>query len=77
MTRDPYDFIPHFFNIVIIGHQFVNADCRRLAPTNAVNQSQRISTKCASSKLIRMKNPAIPRNVLSMVTSMFIYGQGP
>ena len=31
---------PSVFRIVIIGHQFVNADWNRLSPTKAVNQNQ-------------------------------------
>lgn len=34
------DFIPAFLRMVIIGHQFVNADWNRFRPTNAVNRYQ-------------------------------------
>jgi len=33
-------FTPSFFSITDIRHQFVNPDCNKLAPTNAVNQIQ-------------------------------------
>ena len=41
-NRPPYlpaSRTPSFFNIVIIGHQFVKADCSKFSPTNPVNRN--------------------------------------
>jgi hypothetical protein len=51
----------NFFRMLIIGHQLVNADCSKFAPTNAVNQYHRPSTKLAKATLNNTKNPAIKR----------------
>lgn len=36
----PNYFTPSFLSITAIRHQFVNADCKRFAPTKAVNHNQ-------------------------------------
>ena len=63
---------PIFLRNVSIRHQLVNADCNRLAPTNAVNHAQLGFTKYASSKLIKTKLPAMPFIYLSIMMLNFI-----
>ncbi len=40
ITDQAYAFTPTFRRIVIIGHQSVKADWKRLSPTNAVKRNQ-------------------------------------
>ena len=54
-------FTPSFRSMSSIKHQRVNPDCRRLRPTNAVNNSHHGLTQCASARLRRIKEPAIIR----------------
>ena len=51
-------FTPMAFRISASGQKPVNADCSRLAPTKAVNQSQLGECQCASASDARMKTPA-------------------
>jgi hypothetical protein len=50
-----------------MGHQFVNPDCRRLTPTNAVKTKNQGLTSQASSSVRQMNVPAINLNARSMV----------
>src|SRR5512135_2292373 len=52
---------PSLRRMYIAGHQFVNADCNRFNPTNAVNQYHKGETQCPNATDSRMKNPAISR----------------
>jgi len=66
-------FTPNFFKIIPIKHQLVNADCKRLAPTNAVNHNQFGLMKCANNKLIKIKLPAIALIYLFIILKVFSY----
>jgi len=68
----PNYFTPSFFKITTIRHQFVNADCRRFAPTKAVNQYQYGCMKCASIRLIKIKVPAIALIYLLIIIIIFL-----
>jgi len=48
------------------------ADWNRLAPTNAVNQSQFGLTQWARARLVKMKDPAINRIHLSIFIGFFL-----
>jgi len=69
----PFYFTPNFFSMTAIKHQFVNPDCNKLAPTNAVNQIQFGLRKCARIKLMRMKLPAMTLIYLLIILLILDY----
>ncbi len=62
-----YVLTPSFCKNHIIGHQFVNPDCNKFAPTNAVNQYHFGFTQVPSASDTRTNDPAISRNERSNV----------
>jgi hypothetical protein len=54
--------------ILSIRHHLVREDCNKLAPTNAVNQSQFILTYTANIRLIKIKLPAMPLTILFIMS---------
>src|SRR5690606_18887706 len=64
---------PSFFRILSIRHQLVREDCKRLAPTKAVNHSHFILTVTAKARLIRTKLPAMPLIALFLISFILLF----
>jgi len=60
-TGTGYVLTPDLRRIVIIGHQFVNADWNRFKPTNAVNRNQYGLTQYPNASDTNTNAPAIIR----------------